>query len=112
MTADVSAAWSPDPLAVESFDHLFATSAGDFDVVPRPYGANGDADRFTFAELDARAATVRAFGTVLRVAHLDDLIASKLSRQRVKDLRAEPELERLKRAHGRVNPEEDNAWTT
>lgn len=97
MTSVASAAWRPDPAAIERFDHLFETRLGDLDLVPRPFGPRGEVDRFTFNDLDARAATISAFGLTVRVAHLDDLIASKLSRQRDKDLRAIPQLERLRR---------------
>ena len=98
MTPEASAAWTPEPPTAENVDHLFETDFGDFDVVPRPYGPRGDADRFTFDTLDARAVTLRAFGVETRVASLDDLIASKMSRRRDKDVRAFAELERLRRA--------------
>ena len=98
MTAEASAAWTPEPPTLETFDHLFETRFGDLDVVPRPYGPQGDADRFTFETLDAKAVTVPAFGTETRVASLDDLIASKMSRRRDKDLRAFAEMERLRAA--------------
>ena len=97
MTPEASTAWTPEPPTPENVDHLFATDFGDFDVVPRPFGPHGDADRFTFETLDARAVTLRAFGVEVRVASLDDLIASKMSRRRDKDLRASAELERLRR---------------
>lgn len=111
MTAEASAAWKPDPRAVETFDHLFTTAHGAFDVVPRPFGPTGDADRFTFAGLAARAATLAAFGGVVRVAQLDDQIASKMSRRREKDRRAETELLRLKRMHHEAL-KENARWTT
>ena len=72
---------------METFDHLFTTRYGDLDIVPFPYGPHGKEDCFTFASLDARAETFAAFGQQIRVAHLDDVIASKLSARREKDLR-------------------------
>jgi hypothetical protein len=87
--------WQPEPLVVETFDHLFTTTFGDLDIVPFPYGPHGKEDRFTFASLHARAVTKTAFGQQIRVAHLDDVIASKLSARREKDLRLLSEIERL-----------------
>ena len=87
--------WQPEPLVVETFDHLFTTKFGDLDIVPFPYGPHGKEDRFTFADLNARAITKTAFGQQIRVARLDDLIASKLSARRDKDLLLLPEIKRL-----------------
>ena len=87
--------WQPEPLVVETFDHLFTTTYGYLDIVPFPYGPHGREDRFTFASLDVRAITKAAFGQQIRVAHLDVLIASKLSARREKDLRLLPQIERL-----------------
>jgi hypothetical protein len=89
--------WQPEPLVVETFDHLLTTKFGDLDIVPLPYGPHGKEDRFTFAVLNSRAITKTAFGQKIRVAHLDDLIASKLSARREKDLRLMPEIERLQK---------------
>lgn len=89
-------AWTPEPLSAERFDHDFATPYGALDIVPAPYGPHGDADRFTYDRLDARATTVMVFDSSVRVAHVDDLIASKMSRRRPKDLRAEEELLRVR----------------
>ena len=47
--------WQPEPLVVETFDHLFTTTYGDLDIVPFPYGPHGREDRFTFTSLDVRA---------------------------------------------------------
>jgi hypothetical protein len=89
--------WRPEPLVVETFDHLFTTQFGDLDIVPLPYGPHGKEDRFTFASLNARAITKTAFDQHIRVAHLDDLIASKLSARREKDLRLISEIKRLQK---------------
>lgn len=82
---------------METFDYLFTTTYGDLDIVPFSYGPHGTEDRFTFASLDARAITKAAFGQQIRVAHLDDVIASKLSARREKDRRLLPEIERLQK---------------
>jgi hypothetical protein len=99
-------AWTPVPLSADTFDRDFATPFGSLDVVPTPYGPHGDADRFTYARLDARATTVVAFGCRIRVAHVDDLIASKMSRRRPKDVRVEGELLRVRERvlHGQWRP--------
>ena len=80
---------------VETFDHLFETAFGDFDVVPYPYGPNGKTDRFDYERLNERAVTTTMFGVPVRVTGIDDLVASKMSRRRDKDLQAWPELQRL-----------------
>lgn len=89
-------AWTPEPLSADRFDHDFVTPYGALDIVPAPYGPHGDADRFTYDRLDTRATTMVVFGCRVRVAHVDDLIASKMSRRRPKDLRAEGELLRVR----------------
>ena len=53
--------WQPEPLVVETFDHLFTTKIGDLDIVPFPYGSHGKEDRFTFASLNARAHYQKSF---------------------------------------------------
>ena len=84
---------------METFDHLFTTRYGDLDIVPFPYGPHGKDDRFTFASLDARAETFAAFGQQIRLAHLDDVIASKLSAWREKDLRLLSQIEQLQQLY-------------
>jgi hypothetical protein len=95
-TTEERAAWRPIPATLERLDHLYETAFGDFDVVPCPFGPKRAEDRFTYADLVARAVTLDAFGAEITVADVDDLIASKMSRQRVKDVRAYPELARLR----------------
>ncbi len=90
-------AWTPDPPTVENLDHDFATPYGSLDPVPAPFGPNGVADRFTYDTLASRATPSSAFGSPILVAHIDDLIASKVSRRRPKDLRVEAELQRIRR---------------
>lgn len=95
LNSAMSEQWTGDLLTEENFDHLFQTSFGDLDIVPRPYGPNGKIDRFAFEQLDERANTLTVFGTSVRVAEVKDLVASKMSRHRTKDVEALPELERL-----------------
>lgn len=100
-------AWTPEPISADTFDHDFATPYGSLDVVPAPYGPHGAEDRFSYDRLNVHATTVVAFGCRVRVAHVDDLIASKMSRQRPKDLHAEGELLRVRERvmHGEWQPE-------
>lgn len=93
--------WKPVPLLPETFDSLFQTKFGDLDIVPNPYGPHGKEDRFTFARLDERAVTKAAYGCHIRVADFDDLLASKLSAHREKDMRLTPEIERLQALRAR-----------
>jgi hypothetical protein len=101
MTEKASCAWTPAPLRLAQFDHLFETRFGDLDVVPYPYGPNGSSDRFDFDRLDADASSVSVAGVLVRVASIDDLIASKMSRRRDKDITALPALSRLLDDRGR-----------
>ena len=89
--------WQAQPITIENYDHLFDTSLGELDICPFPYGARGKENRHNFESLDANAVTLRAFGQQIRVADLEELIASKMSAQRKKDLAALQELQRLQR---------------
>lgn len=100
MTQAEAESWSPMPLTEENFDHLFETPFGDLDIVPRPYGPQGKLDSFTYERLNERAAIITTFGVSVRVADLEDLIASKMSRRRDKDLGAYPELQRIRGTAG------------
>jgi hypothetical protein len=89
--------WQPEPPTVENLDQEFTTIYGKLDVVPRPFGANGKADRFDYKHLKKRAVTLYPFNIPLDVAHIDDLIASKMSALRDKDNYVFTELERIQR---------------
>lgn len=88
-------AWQPEPLTIENLDHRFSTPFGRLDIVPAPYGSNGNQERFDFRELNSRARVFEAFGIPVKVAHIDDIVASKMSRKRTKDLYVETELRRV-----------------
>ncbi len=60
--------WKPDSGDPVSFDHLYRTRHGDFDVVPVVTGAH--------AQLMRRAVERRLAGTAVWVAHVDDLLAT------------------------------------
>lgn len=92
----------PDGLA---FDHDGAslaranvwnltTDAGDLDITFRPTGTEG------YDDLVASALSIEAFGAVIRVASLADVVRSKRAADRPKDRVALPVLERLLREMG------------
>ena len=87
--------WQNVPRVAESFDSVLETPYGELDVVPYPYGPRGKEERVDHARLAAAATTLDAFGQLLHVASLGDLVASKLSAQRPKDEAVRAELERL-----------------
>ncbi len=78
-------AWRPDPDDIHSFDNLYRTRLGDFDVLPFISG--------TYADLAERAVRLSAFGLELRVAHVDDLLARLTQPRREKDA---PKIARLR----------------
>ena len=75
-------AWSPAVDDRASYDHLFRTRLGDLDVVPE---LNGSYDH-----LARRAVTVRvsapAGGRRVRIAHVDDLLATMTVPRRERDV--------------------------
>lgn len=72
-----AAAWVPDPGDVATFDHLFRTRHGNFDTPPEICG--------TYGALERRAATGRISGRTIRVAHVEDLLATLTAARRAKD---------------------------
>ena len=94
-----AAFWRPEPLTLETLDSLFQTTIGELDVVPFPYGPHGKLDRFSYESLHIRAVTKTAFDVRIPVAAFEDVVASKLSAHREKDLRILPEIERLRNEH-------------
>ena len=89
------AAWRPDPPTLENFGHRFETALGWLDVVPYPYGPGGPDDRLAFAELNARASTRVFAGQPVRIAGVDDLLASKRRSGQPKDRATVRELLRV-----------------
>lgn len=94
-TPEACDAWTPQPPTLENIDHEFTTAYGKLDVVPYPFGPNGKSDRFDYERLKQRAVSLRPFGIPVDVAHVDDLIASKISAQRPKDQAVYRELVRI-----------------
>jgi hypothetical protein len=94
-TEEECEAWLPEPPTIENLDHEFTTPYGKLDMVPYPFGPNGKADRFNYDQLKQRAATLYPFDIPVAVAHIEDLIASKISAQRPKDQAVYRELLRI-----------------
>ena len=86
------------PLDERAFDRFttmtFRTDHGDIDVVLRP-DAPKPTRHFDFNALDSRAVDYDVSGLRVRVAALDDIIASKQAAGRQKDLAALARLARL-----------------
>lgn len=86
------------PLDARTFDRFttmtFRTRHGDIDVVLRP-DAPKPKRYFDFDRLDSRAVDYQVSGLRVRVAALDDVIASKQAAGRQKDLAALARLGRL-----------------
>jgi hypothetical protein len=83
------ATWRPDPRDLRSMDHLFLTRHGNFDVVP---DLSGPYDR-----LIQRAVEISAFGQMIWVAHIDDLLAGLTVPRRKKDAARVHQLRELQR---------------
>ncbi len=72
------AAWKGDPHNPATFDHLFHSRFGDFDVVPQLSGP--------YDLLMERAVEMQAYGQTIWVAHVDDLLATVTIPRRNKDI--------------------------
>jgi hypothetical protein len=78
-TPEELAEWRPHVRDVASFDHLFVTRLGNFDVMPRIAG--------TYETLRPRAVLRHRHGCDLHVACVDDLLAALTVADREKDRR-------------------------
>ncbi len=88
-TADVLLAWRPDVSDPASFDHLFRTRLGNFDVVPDLAGS--------YEQLRSRAVERSHAGLPVWVAHVDDLLARLTVPRRPKDRERVEGLRRVQR---------------
>lgn len=84
------AAWQPDPADVSSFDSLFTSCYGNFDIVPELSG--------TYDTLMQRAVLLQAWGYTIWVAHVNDLLASLTVPRRQKDAPRVRALRQIQRA--------------
>ncbi len=71
------AAWRPDPAKVSSFDCLFTSRYGAFDIVPKVSGA--------YDTLMKRAVSMQMWGYTFWVVHVDELLAAITIPRRQKD---------------------------
>jgi len=89
------AGWRADPAEPQTFDFLYTSRCGDFDVVPRVAGA--------FDDLRPRARPMARAGIAVPVAHVDDLLAQLTVPRRNKDVtrvRALRAIQRRGETHG------------
>lgn len=77
-SAEARLAWQPNARDLTTFDHLFFTTHGNFDVVPEVGG--------TYAELIERTEQTEWAGLTLQVTHIDDLLARMTIPRRDKDI--------------------------
>lgn len=91
-----AAAWRPDPDDVSTFDHLFRSCYGSFDVVPRVTGA--------YETLIQRALLIEMAGCRVWVAHVDDLLATLTIPRRQKDIARVHALRGVQRKRGIQSP--------
>lgn len=86
------ARWSPDPTDVSTFDSLFCSRLGNFDVVPQISGA--------YDALMKRAVHLRAWSVDLWVVHIDELLAALTTPRRPKDGPRVRQLRAIQRQRG------------
>lgn len=84
--------WTPDPADVSTFDHLFCSRLGNFDVVPELSG--------TYERLMKRAVSLEAWGYALWVVHVDELLAALTVPRRAKDVPRVRQLREMQRRRG------------
>lgn len=87
------AAWQPDLADASSFDSLFTSLYGNFDIVPDLSG--------TYDTLMHRAVPLQAWGYTIWVVHVDDLLASLTIPRRQKDAPRVRALRQIQRARDR-----------
>jgi hypothetical protein len=87
-----AAVWKPDPDDSTTFDHLFHTRYGNFDVVPQLSGS--------YDILIQRAVQMQAYGETIWVAHIDELLATVTIPRRKKDIPRVEELRAIQRHRG------------
>jgi hypothetical protein len=88
--------WRPDPADVSTFDHLFRSRLGNFDVVPEVSG--------TYETLMKRAVLMQVLGHDVRVVHVDELLAALTVPRRAKDGPRVRQLRDVQRQRGERAP--------
>ncbi len=96
LTAEVraaQAAWVPNPNDITTLDYLFLSHYGNFDVVPELTG--------TYEKLIKRAVAISAYGHIIWVAHIDELLAALTVPRRKKDVPRVQQLRSIQRQQGK-----------
>lgn len=89
VTAQALAGWRPDFTDISTFDHLFFTRYGNFDVVPEVAGDYGT--------LRQGAVRKKAFGYEVWIAHVDDVLAKLTVARRERDISKVQKLREIQR---------------
>ena len=80
------------PADASTFDHLYRSRLGNFDVVPEVCG--------TYDTLVKRAVPMNAWGYDIRVVHIDELLAAVTLPRRPKDVPRVRQLRDIQRRRG------------
>jgi hypothetical protein len=88
--------WRPNPEDVTTFDHLYTTKYGNFDVVPEIAG--------TFEALSQRATQNEVEGIEVLVTHIDDLLSRLTTLRREKDIERVEALRSIQMQRGKMQP--------
>ena len=84
--------WSPDPTDVSTFDSLFCSRLGNFDIVPELGG--------TYETLMKRAVHLNIWGQAIWLVHIDELLAALTAPRRRKDVLRVRQLRDIQRQRG------------
>jgi hypothetical protein len=84
--------WRPNPADTSTFDNLFCTRFGNFDIVPEVSGV--------FETLMKRAVRTNAWGYDIWVVHIDELLAALTVPRRSKDMPLVRQLRDIQRQRG------------
>jgi hypothetical protein len=88
--------WHPDPRDVSTFDRLFHSRLGNFDIVPEVSGP--------YEALMKRAVPMNAWGYAIWVVHIDELLAALTVPRRPKDGPRVRQLRTIQRQRGEQAP--------
>ena len=95
------ASWSPDPSDVSTFDSVFHSRLGNFDIVPEISG--------TYDILMRRAVRMRLWSVDVWVIHIDELLAMVTTPRRPKDAPRVRQLRAIQRQRGESPQSNDDA---
>lgn len=84
--------WSPNPEDASTFDNVFCSRLGNFDIVPELSG--------TYESLMKRAIRINAWRRAIWVVHIDELLAALTVPRRSKDVPRVRQLRDIQRQHG------------